>query len=55
MNTRATLTAIFRFTALLLMWAIVCITALPQRSDILDAKMQKDVSIERVLDYLSVK
>ncbi|MEM6845874.1 MAG: hypothetical protein AAF632_26935 [Bacteroidota bacterium] len=52
---RATLTAIFRFTALLLMWAIVCITALPQRSDILDAKMQKDVSIERVLDYLSVK
>ncbi len=55
MNTRATLGTIFRFTILLLMWAIVCITALPERSDILDAKIQEDTSIERVLDYLSLK
>ena len=55
MSTKAALSAIFRFTMLLLMWAIVCITALPQRSDILDAKMQKDTSIEQVLDYRSLK
>lgn len=55
MNTKLLIGSIFRFTMLLVMWAIVCITALPERSNILNAKMQKNVSIEQVLDQLSFK
>ncbi|MGB3586480.1 MAG: hypothetical protein WBA23_08075 [Tunicatimonas sp.] len=55
MNNKSIFGSIFRFTMLLLMWAIVCITALPERSNILNAKMQEDVSIEQVLDQLPLK
>ncbi|MGD1890111.1 MAG: hypothetical protein ACFB15_05870 [Cyclobacteriaceae bacterium] len=55
MNIKDSIEVIFRVTVLLIIWAVICITAMPERSDILDAKIQENPKIEQLVDYLTLK
>jgi len=55
MNIKDSIEAIFRVTVLLIIWAVICITAMPDRSDFLNAKMQENPTIEHIVDYLTLK
>ena len=54
MRVKGSIEAIFRFTVLLLLWAVICLTAVP-RPDLKEYKMQKEVSFEQVLENLSLR
>ena len=53
MSTKIATELKLRITVLLILWAVICLTALPHRSTIFTSKMQTDISIERVIDYLA--
>jgi hypothetical protein len=55
MNIKDSIEVIFRLTVLLIIWAVICITAMPQRSNILEAKMQDKPTIEHLVEYLTLK
>lgn len=55
MNIKDSIEAIFRVTILLIIWAVICITSMPHRSDILEAKMQDNPTIENLVEYLTLK
>lgn len=53
MNTKIASELKVRITVMLIFWAVICLTALPNRSTIMKSKLQSDISIENVIDYLT--
>lgn len=52
MSTKITSELKLRITVLLILWAVICLTALPHRSTILNSKMQADTRVEQIIDYV---